>query len=677
MWGFLLLLAICIFLVLLILILYVEPAINVRNGKQGATGIRGAMGPTGPSGLDGGINTGPNGPLGATGTEGPTGSTGPISSLTGITGHTGATGPVGFPGDGAFTGNTGATGFIGATGPTGSNAISSSTGFTGDTGFVGPTGPGGLQATGIRGLQGPTGTTGTQGPAGFLTNTGSTGPFPAGVVSRTVQVRGSTGPTSVSANSTTTLVYPSVIYNEGSITADGTHTQFTVPIEGIYEITASTWINTLSGINLGVANATMQLLNVSTSTIFARQCHQVLFFTTTPGGLFPPGGVAALTISKQEYLQAGMTFSVQLNTPFGYTIQTGGTLSAVYVQGDSPPPVALENDAVGAQPLPESNNPAATTVSDGTVVTGFVVPDYQSETPGITTQPSNTGAQTGILRFVAPVDGTYCVHSLFESFVTNQQAPTEVMVELVRTLTTGGVDAFALSRQPSNDINNVKTPICLNGLAHLTAGTAVDVRAALWFIGTPTPPLGPVFVPQESDFSMALVSTAPKPSQTRVNTNNVLIGTNIANVPISFPTLIYNANTEFVAPVNEVWTFPEQGLYMIQVDLSVSFSAGFPSGAGAAETLLIWFEQITPVHRVILARQYGYGVTTAGATHATTYFPQLNFTALGVFTGGATGRLLCANNALGGNQPVPTLTAHNNDRPFRCTITLVEPTASF
>jgi hypothetical protein len=670
MWMFILVLAFCIVAVLLLLIFYAGPAVNVRNGARGATGIRGVTGDTGPSGLDGGINTGPSGELGATGLPGPTGITGAASQVTGNTGHRGLTGPQGFPGTGAHTGHTGPTGIEGLTGLVGINAGMVNTGHTGATGIHGVTGPTGARETGPAGAHGLTGATGVVGPAGSLTNTGSTGPLSTGPL-HTVQVREGTGPTAVGASATTTIAYPTLVFNEGTISANGASTQFTVPIEGMYEITASIWINTLGAMGGGISDAVVQVLNNTNSQTFARQSHQVTDFTSTPGGLFPPAGVAALTISTQEYLQAGMSFSILLFTPFTYTIQAGGSLTVVLVQGENPPPMALENNATGTQTFP-IYGPAAqqTLIVDGGVVTGFITEDYRSEIPGIEVKTGGTGDVE--LRFVAPVDGTYCVNSLMEVFVQTENPPGEQMVMFVEQTPTG-MDAFAIARQPTNTHINDSVRYTLNGLSHMRAGTVVDVRSAWYWQGAINPSL-PQFVPAASDFSMVLVSAAPKPSQTRISTSNLLLPTN-GGANISFPTLLYSANNEFAAPVSDVWTFPEQGVYMIQVDVSVNFSAPFPSASGSGETIFLYFEQLTPVNRIVQARQFGYGVITT-AIHGQQYFPQINFTAIGVFAAGATGRLVYANNASGGNQPIPTFIAHTANRPFRCTISLIESTSS-
>lgn len=74
-------------------------------------GPAGATGPAGPSGAQGA--TGPQGPVGATGPVGPTGATGPTGSA-GPAGATGPTGPAGATGPQGVAGPTGATG---ATGP--------------------------------------------------------------------------------------------------------------------------------------------------------------------------------------------------------------------------------------------------------------------------------------------------------------------------------------------------------------------------------------------------------------------------------------------------------------------------------------------------------------------------------------------------------------------------------
>jgi hypothetical protein len=668
MWLFLLALGFVVVIVLILLIFYVGPELTVVVGNRGVTGIHGPTGATGPAGENGAINTGATGHTGMQGPTGSTGSTGATSVVTGATGATGVTGHQGAQGSTAFTGITGHTGVDGATGPVGAEGEATNTGATGHTGANGVAGPTGMHSTGATGAVGTTGPTGMEGPPGFTLFTGPTGAVGIGATTKTIQIRVSTGPTAVAASNTTSIAYPTVLYDEGDITANGAGTQITVPIAGIYEIVASVWMNTLVSVT-AITDFVIDVFNVTTNARIGAQTTETLPFVTTPGGLFPVAGVMSAAITVQEYLQAGDTLSVRIASGFGYTIQPGSTLSVSLVEGSSPPPMSLENNQTGTQSLPRFGPSFfPTDLTQGEVVTGYIRPDYQSEIPGIFWQTGNTGG----LQFVAPVAGTYNINAFLDVSMFAALTPVAMMFELVQQTPTG-ISAVAVSRQEISEAGSITERYMVNGLIYMRPGSTIDARGAL-YSNQPSQP-NTIVINPVGDFSMALVSAAPKPCQSRINLSIFAPGTNVSNVALQFPTQVYSATTAFTAPVGAVWTFPEQGLYMIQVDLSIDFNTVFPANGLQTESMTIWFEQITPVNRIIQARQWAWGANPAISSNDDLFFPQLNFTALGVFPAGATGRLLYANNATT-TAPLPFLLAHTDARPNRCTIALVEHTLS-
>jgi hypothetical protein len=679
MWVFLLFISCAVLAVLLLLIFYVGPVVRSRSGHTGDTGFQGASGKPGPEGLDGASGVPATGPTGADIDTGMTGATGSMHTNRGPTGPTGIDGSTGTVGSGGFLGPAGATGFRGMTGATGVTGVSVNTGATGPTGMNGATGDTGPAAsaasTGATGIDGPTGSTGAR---GFSVSTGATGIGGPTVFRHTVQTRTATGPTVISPSSTTILAYSNLIYNEGGITTNGgTATQFTVPNDGMYEITASAWLNSINTLTVEPTEYVMDVLNLTTGQVFARATQSMLGFVSTPGGLFPSEGAAVASLSAQEFLQANTVFSVRITATFGYTIQAGGSLAIGFVQSNSPPPQAGEYLRSTSLTL-AVNPPSTSTDLTQPAINNWDTVDYQSELPGIVRQV-NTGSSPPVtgMSFIVPVDGTYCANSTFVAEWDSTVAfPSELMVEFIEETATG-VDAFATARYECYEFAGLTTDrISLNGLAHLRAGNRVQIRASTYQTASQTL-ITPTVVNSETDFSLTLVSDAPKPSQTRINTSNLLPGTNVSNVPIDFPTLLHTANTAFAAPSGggSVWTFPVQGWYMIQVDLPISWSNVWFTNEG--ESITLWFEQITPAHRVINARQYVCAYPSNLAPGANSVFlPQLNFTAMAVFAAGATGRVLYANNRTS-TGPVPTILAHTTARPNRCTITLIERTNSF
>lgn len=669
MWAFLLVLEVLVVIVLLVLIFYVGPKVVVKVANRGVTGLRGPSGATGLTGAHGAINTGGTGNTGITAPTGATGATGAHSLVTGAAGPTGLTGFRGAQGSTAFTGITGATGIDGATGLPGPPGSAINAGGTGMTGIRGPTGSTGIGSTGPQGQVGPTGPTGIDGPPGFTIFTGPTGQAGIGATARTVQVREATGPTAITANQTTTLSYPTLIFNEGDISVAGGSTQFTVPVAGMYEISACVWMNTLGvGAIDAMADWTMQIVRSPSLSTIAIQSLETTVFVTTPGGLFPAGGVMAGAITACENMQAGDTFIVQVLTPFGYTIQPGGTLTVTLVQGENPPPMGLENLANGGDQSFPAYGPVAPNLTQGAVVTGYQVPSYQSEVPGIYWQ---TGPSGTTLQFVVPVAGTYSVNAMFETSVTVNQNPTSLELDLIQTTPTG-VSTVAMARDEFQFVGTSPERFSLNGLAYLRPNSVLDVRASIYSNQSITP--SAIFSPAPSHFSMLLVSAAPKPCQTRINTNSLIPGTNVTNIALQFPSQVYTANNEFPAPAGAVWTFPERGLYMIQVDLSINFNQLFFPDGTLTETILLWFEQLTPVNRIILARQWAFGISPSGSFTSDQFFPQLNFTAFAALPAGATGRLVYANNATNEFAPLPTILPNSDARPNRCTIALIERT---
>jgi hypothetical protein len=139
------------------------------TGNIGPTGQTGNVGPTGPSSING--NTGCTGLIGNTGNTGITGLQGNTGNtgITGLQGNTGNTGITGLQGNTGNTGNTGITGITGIQGNTGNTGCTGLQGITGNTGITGIQGKTGN--TGITGLQGITGNTGNTGPNGIIGNT--------------------------------------------------------------------------------------------------------------------------------------------------------------------------------------------------------------------------------------------------------------------------------------------------------------------------------------------------------------------------------------------------------------------------------------------------------------------------------------------------------------------------
>ena len=675
MWVFLFFISCVVLLVLLLLIFYVSPVVKSRAGHTGATGSTGATGFLGFTGEPGLPGTAATGVTGGKGHTGATGGTGAIRTDPGPTGPTGTQGLTGAVGTGGFFGPQGSTGFPGITGPTGSPGQDANTGATGLSGRQGPTGDTGTTATtGATGLTGLAGATGVTGIRGFSFPTGATGVIGPTPFARTIQTRTANGPTVVSPASTTIVTYANEMYNEGLIVANGSATQFSVPIDGMYEITASAWLNSLNGVGNVPSEYTMDILNVTTNQVIAIATQEMLSFVTTPGGLFPVGGVASASISSQQFLTSGTVFSIRLSTDFGYTIQPGGSLVIGLVQGNSPPPDAGEYLLTGTQFIGQNSNSILTDLNQPAVNHWDLV-TYQSELPGIVRNASGTAVATGQV-FVVPVDGVYCANATLSTFfdASFPNYPNEILAQFVEQTATG-IDSFAAARYANGSNGATVTErICLNGLTHLRAGNLVQIRASKYQTTNVVSPPSALTVPSQCNLSLTLISDAPKVSQTRVNTSGFLPGVSITNVPILFPTLLYTANTAFAAPSGggSVWTFPVQGWYMIQVDLPLSFSASFTAG----ETILIWFEQITPVNRIINARQYAWTLPSVVPPTNPSYLPQINFTAMGVFPQAATGRVLYANNAALG-APAPTILANSDATPNRCTITLIERTNGF
>jgi hypothetical protein len=324
----------------------------------------------------------------------------------------------------------------------------------------------------------------------------------------------------------------------------------------------------------------------------------------------------------------------------------------------------------GTQEILDMDTSVATNLTDPVAMTGFINTRVQMYLPpfGITLTGATAG--TGPDRYIIPMDGTYVINSTLDSSGTSSAVPYEVLYQFTQ-ITSSSTVAFAECRIPNFMDGTTFDRISLNGVTHCRAGDIIQARTVM-YENQPVPNTILVVAPN-SVLSVAMVSNAPKPSVTRIQTAPNVVGNNVTNVPLSFPTLLYTSNTAFAAPVGEVWTFPERGWYMIQADLSISFSSTFPTSGAQNEVIMIWFEQITPTNRIIGARYFAFGMNTGDSTSAGSFFPQINFTASAAFAAGATGRLLYSNNSTS-PAPVPTIIGHTDARPNRISLTLIERT---
>lgn len=607
-----------LFLVLLLLILFVAPRLaRFRSVLTGPTGPRGVKGNQGDQGV-----TGPQGLTGPTGETGSTGATG----CTGPTGPTGPTGAQGIPGSAT---NTGATGVTGATGPTGC------TGDTGHTGVTGPTGP-----TGPTGSTGHSGATGSGFEANTIVQTRITQTFFTGVASSQV----------------TTVPFDTLTFNQGGIVTSSDGTQITVPVEGIYGISASVVMKTFGTATPPQDNSVF--FQTQTGTVqFGRQTCTYGGIDSSPGGPFGGQDIFIGSSTVQRYLSANETFSFKVNSPFTFTLSTGGTLAVVFIGGQSPPPKSIQYQATDGQ-----------TVVIGAGIhtfTGFTNTTYKSDVYGF--QTIGLGD-----TFIMPTDGTYWASATLDVTGTFNDQGNDFGYLYTETGPTGNaIIAYQQSWEPGVPPGFINYWQSMNGVTHLSAGQGLIPAIVSYSPGNPSPVVSETL----SSFmrqTFCLISAAPKPSSTRTNTSSTVpgggSGLNVSTA-LSFPTLVRNANNSFTTPAGGVITFPQSGVYVIQADLSVVFGSTFTTSQ--QETILIWFQQLTPSVKYVGGHQYSFAIPSDSAFNAS-MSPQLQMTVVGIFQSGATGSLMYTNNASGGGDPSVTLPANSTSRPQRLTITLIE-----
>jgi hypothetical protein len=196
-----------------------------------------------------------------------------IADLTGMAGPAGA------------DGSNGAQGIQGPTGPTGPTGV----GTQGPTGATGANGTNGAQ--GIQGVTGPTG-------AGVTGPTGPTGP--AAIAGNNADFKATAGISNVNANSTTTIVFPTIVYVEGGSYNNGTG-EFTCTETGLYHFDVQ--MNAFAG--LGAVYTYLKNNGVIVSQSITS---------------YSGGALQALDLSADVQLTAGDLVTVEVNNTTSSTL---------------------------------------------------------------------------------------------------------------------------------------------------------------------------------------------------------------------------------------------------------------------------------------------------------------------------------------------------------------------